>query len=56
MILLPEAIKDSLPQEAATFQPVLKRYGYLLLASHPLVSIPDAPAPPQASPPTPLGH
>lgn len=49
MILLPEAMQDSLPQEAATFQPVLKRYGYLLLASHPMVTIPEAAVPAQPS-------
>ncbi|MGQ0667466.1 MAG: ArnT family glycosyltransferase [Nitrospiraceae bacterium] len=56
MILLPEAMQGSLPREAATFQPILKRYGYLLLASQPMVTIPEAAAPAQTSPPKPLGH
>jgi 4-amino-4-deoxy-L-arabinose transferase-like glycosyltransferase len=56
IILLPEAILDSLPKEAATFQPILKRYGYILLANQPMVTIPDTTSPAQASPPKPLGH
>lgn len=55
MILLPETFQSSLPPEAATFQPILKRYGYLLLASRPMVEIPEGtPAPP--APPRPFGH
>lgn len=56
MILLPEAILDSLPKEAATFQPILKRYGYTLLASQPMIAMPDPVAPAQGSPPKPLSH
>jgi 4-amino-4-deoxy-L-arabinose transferase-like glycosyltransferase len=57
MILLPEAMRDKLPPETATFQPVLARYGYILLASQPIVSIPDrTTAPSQASPSKPFGH
>lgn len=58
MILLPESFQDSLPREATTFQPILKRYGYLLLASQPMVTIPEgAPAPPPpATPPKIFGH
>ncbi|ALA60810.1 ArnT family glycosyltransferase [Nitrospira moscoviensis] len=56
MILLPETMQRSLPTEAATFQPILKRYGYLLLSSQPMVKIPEgAPPPPSAVPPV-LGH
>lgn len=56
MILLPEAMQESLPKEAATFQPILKRYGYILLADQPIVSIPEAATPAQALPSKPLGH
>lgn len=56
MILLPEAMQASLPKEAAAFQPILKRYGYILLADQPIVSIPEAATPAQASPSKPLGH
>jgi 4-amino-4-deoxy-L-arabinose transferase-like glycosyltransferase len=57
MILTQEAMQSSLPKEAATFQPVLKRHGYVLLASQPIVSIPErATAPSQASPSKPFGH
>lgn len=57
MILTQEAMQNSLPKEAATFQPVLKRHGYVLLASQPMVSVPDnATAPPQATPSKPFGH
>ena len=56
MILLPETVQSSLPKETATFQPILKRYGYLLLASQPIITIPDsATRPPAAAPPI-LGH
>ncbi len=50
MILLPESFQESLPKEAATFQPILKRYGYLLLASQPMVTIPET-TPPSPTPP-----
>jgi len=56
MILLPEAMQSALPNEAATFQPVLRRYGYLLLASQAMVTVPEATAPAQASPAKPLSH
>jgi hypothetical protein len=46
MILLPETLRDSLPKEATTYQPILKRYGYLLLASQPMVTIPETLPPP----------
>ena len=54
MILLPEALLGTLPEEAATFQPVLKRHGYLLLASQPMVTIPESHQ--QSAPSKPLGH
>jgi 4-amino-4-deoxy-L-arabinose transferase-like glycosyltransferase len=54
MILTQEALQDSLPQEAATFQPVLKRHGYILLASQPMISVPEPRQ--QPAPSKPLGH
>ena len=56
MILLPEMFQDSLPKEAATFQPILKRYGYLLLASQPMVTMPEGVGPPPATPSKIFGH
>ena len=41
MILLPEYLQDSLPKEAAGFQPILKRYGFLLLSNQPVVETPQ---------------
>jgi 4-amino-4-deoxy-L-arabinose transferase-like glycosyltransferase len=54
MILLPEAMRDKLPPETASFQPVLARYGYLLLASQPIVTIPEPSQ--QPVPSKPFGH
>ena len=54
IILLQEALRDSLPKEAATFQPVLKRHGYILLASQQMVTIPETSR--QPAPSKPLGH
>lgn len=42
MILLPEYFQDALPKEAAGFQPILKRYGYVLLGNQPMVTTPSA--------------
>ena len=56
MILLPETFQDSLPKEAATFQPILKRFGYLLLASQPMVTIPEGATPPPTTTPRIFGH
>ncbi len=56
MILLPEYLQDTLPKEAAGFQPILKRYGFLLLSNQLVIETPqgiDA-APPQSS--KPLSH
>ncbi len=56
MILLPEYLQDTLPKEAAGFQPILKRYGFLLLSNQLVVETPqgvDA-TPPQSS--KPLSH
>ena len=41
MILLPEYLRDTLPKEAAGFQPILKRYGFLLLSNQPVVAAPQ---------------
>ncbi|MCP9447909.1 MAG: phospholipid carrier-dependent glycosyltransferase, partial [Nitrospira sp.] len=41
MILLRDDLRGSLPEEAASFQPVLKRHGYVLLANQPMVTIPE---------------
>jgi 4-amino-4-deoxy-L-arabinose transferase-like glycosyltransferase len=49
MILLPESFLSSLPPEARTYQPILKRFGYVLLANEAMVKIPEGatlPAPP----------
>ena len=55
MILLPESALSKLPAEAGTLVPILKRYGYLLLANQPMVTIPQSATPPPP-PPTILGH
>ena len=50
MILLPENAQSKLPAEAVTLVPILKRYGYVLLANQPMVTVPEAkPVPPQSS-------
>lgn len=55
MIVLPESFLDGLPAEAKEFQPILKRFGYLLLANQPMVKNPtNVPTPPTAPPV--LGH
>ncbi|MDF0665414.1 MAG: glycosyltransferase family 39 protein [Nitrospira sp.] len=43
MILLPEYSQDALPKEAADFQPILKRYGYVLLGNQQMVTVPQGP-------------
>lgn len=45
MILLPEYLQETLPQEASGFQPILKRYGFLLLSNQPVVASPQEPTP-----------
>ena len=55
MILLPESAQSKLPAEANGLVPILKRYGYVLLANQPMVTIPEGAAPP-SPPPTILGH
>ncbi len=55
MILLPESAQSKLPAEANGLVPILKRYGYVLLANQPMVTIPEGITPPPP-PPTILGH
>lgn len=43
MILLPEYVQEALPEEAAGFEPILKRYGYVLLGNQPMLTLPQAP-------------
>jgi hypothetical protein len=54
IILLPEGAQSKLPAEANGLVPILKRYGYVLLANQPMVKIPEGAAPPPL--PTILGH
>ena len=54
MILLPESAQSKLPAEANGLVPILKRYGYVLLANQPMVMIPEGATPPH--PPSILGH
>jgi len=54
MILLPENAQSKLPAEANGLVPILKRYGYVLLANQPMVMIPEGATPPP--PPRFLGH
>jgi 4-amino-4-deoxy-L-arabinose transferase-like glycosyltransferase len=54
MILLPESALSKLPAEANGLVPILKRYGYVLLANQPMVTIPEGATPPP--PPSILGH
>ena len=54
MILLPESAQSKLPAEANGLVPILKRYGYVLLANQPMVTIPEGAVPPPQ--PTIFGH
>ena len=54
MILLPESAQSKLPAEANGLVPILKRYGYVLLANQPMVTIPEGAT--QPPPPSILGH
>jgi hypothetical protein len=54
MILLPQSAQAKLPAEAQGLVPILKRYGYVLLANQPMVKIPEGATPPP--PPAILGH
>lgn len=46
MIVLPETFQSKLPPEAEKLVTLLKQNGYLLLASRPMVSIPESAVPP----------
>ena len=54
IILLPESAQSKLPAEANGLVPILKRYGYVLLANQPMVTIAEGATPPP--PPSTLGH
>jgi hypothetical protein len=41
MVVLPESYESRLPPEAKALVPILKQYGYVLLANRPMVHIPD---------------
>ena len=41
MVVLPETYESKLPPEAKTLVPILKQYGYLLLANRPMVTLPE---------------
>jgi 4-amino-4-deoxy-L-arabinose transferase-like glycosyltransferase len=56
MILLPEYVQDALPEEADGFQPILKRYGYVLLGNQPIITLPQDAEAASATPPKILGH
>jgi 4-amino-4-deoxy-L-arabinose transferase-like glycosyltransferase len=55
MILLPSRLKSQLPVEAASFSPILERYGYTLLANEPMVKLPPKPMNQPTIPPNPHG-
>lgn len=46
MVVLPETFQSKLPPEAEKLVTLLKQNGYLLLASRPMVSIPESATPP----------
>jgi 4-amino-4-deoxy-L-arabinose transferase-like glycosyltransferase len=52
MVVMPETYESKLPPEARTLVPILKQHGYVLLASRPMVTIPEgaAQAPVRTSP------
>jgi hypothetical protein len=50
MVLLPETFQSTLPPEAHKLVPILKQNGYILLASQPMVSIPESATPPPTQP------
>lgn len=54
MILLPESFLSRLPPEAQTYQPILKRFGYVLLSNEAMVKTPPGSTPPP--PPLIPGH
>ena len=57
MILLPEYFQEALPREAEGFQPILKRFGYVLLGNEQMVDIPQGTkVVPPTTPSMLLGH
>jgi 4-amino-4-deoxy-L-arabinose transferase-like glycosyltransferase len=46
MIVLPQTFESKLPPEANTLVPILKQHGYVLLATRPMVTIPEKTSPP----------
>lgn len=56
MILLPEYVQDALPEEAAGFQLILKRYGYVLLGNQPMIALPQGSAAVSPNSPKTPGH
>jgi 4-amino-4-deoxy-L-arabinose transferase-like glycosyltransferase len=48
MIVLPTRLKPQLPAETSSYVTLLERYGYSLLASEPIVKLPDNLPPPPA--------
>ncbi|HEY7129131.1 MAG TPA: hypothetical protein VH332_05640, partial [Nitrospira sp.] len=51
MVVLPETFESKLPPEAKTLVPILKQHGYVLLASRPMITVPEqAQGPVKASP------
>jgi 4-amino-4-deoxy-L-arabinose transferase-like glycosyltransferase len=43
MILLPSRLRGSLPSETVAYSVILERYGYILLASRPVIQVPEPP-------------
>ena len=41
MVVLPETYESKLPPEAKTLVPILKQYGYVLLATRPMITLPE---------------
>ena len=41
MVVLPETYQSKLPPEAKTLVPILKQYGYVLLATRPMITLPE---------------
>ena len=41
MVVLPETFESKLPPEAKTLVPILKQYGYVLLATRPMITLPE---------------
>ncbi len=50
MIVMPTRLRPNLPAETADYATLLERYGYSLLASQPVIKVPEAPPPPAPDP------